>query len=402
MIELLKRLGCYPRYCVWELTLACDLRCLHCGSYAGARRDDELPYEEMERVADQLADLRCEKVTLGGGEPTLHPRWHDLGRRLSDRGVRVNLISNGWSWSPEHVDKARHARLANVAFSLDGFEEAHDKVRKAGSFARVVAALDLCAAAGLPASVVTHVNQLNARTLPEFRAFLGRHRVSSWQVQLGIPSGALRDNRDLVIQPDDLLWLVPQLAAMRADASARPVLFAADNVGYFGRHEKPLRDRGAEIGFWIGCRAGMQVIGIESNGNVKGCLSLPSARHGDDHFVEDSLRHRPLADIWNDPKSFAWNRDFTESQLGGFCAVCRYRDICRGGCAWTAYSHTSNRFDNPYCFYRRALVAGRLDELGDDVPNDDELAAAAAERAGQAATPRPENRSPSPVSGGGR
>ena len=35
MIELLSRLGYYPRFCVWELTLACNLRCLHCGSFAG-------------------------------------------------------------------------------------------------------------------------------------------------------------------------------------------------------------------------------------------------------------------------------------------------------------------------------------------------------------------------------
>jgi len=382
VIELLKRLGCYPRNCVWELTLACDMRCLHCGSYAGARRDDELSIPEMESVADQLAAMKCEKVTLGGGEPTLHPRWHDLGRRLSDQGVRVNMISNGWSWTPEHLEKARHARLTNIAFSLDGFEEAHDRVRKPGSFQRVVAALDHCAREGFPASVVSHVNRLNAHTLREFRAFLGQHRVSSWQIQLGIPSGALRDNRDLVIQPDDLLWLIPQIAALRTDPTPGPAVLAADNVGYFGKYEKPLRDRGAEISFWIGCRAGMQVIGIESNGNVKGCLSLPSARHGNDRFVEDNLRRRPLKDIWEDPKAFAWNRGFTEEQLGGFCAVCRYRDICRGGCAWTAYSHTSNRFDNPYCFYRQALIAGRLDELGDDVANDTELAVAAGLRAG--------------------
>jgi radical SAM protein with 4Fe4S-binding SPASM domain len=328
----------------------------------------------MERVADELADMRCEKITLGGGEPTLHPRWHDIGRRLVDRGVRVNMISNGWSWTPDHLDKARQAGLSNVAFSLDGFQVAHDQVRKPGSFSRVVAALDHCARERFPVSVVTHVNHLNAGSLREFRTFLGNHGVSSWQIQLGIPSGALRDNRDLVIQPEDMLWLIPLVAELRSEPGVRPVVFAADNIGYFGRHEKPLRDRGAEISFWIGCRAGMQVIGIESNGNVKGCLSLPSARHGKDIFVEDNLRQRSLREIWDAPRSFAWNRGFTEAQLGGFCAVCRYRDICRGGCAWTAYSHTDNRFDNPYCFYRQALLAGRLDELGDDVPNEVELA----------------------------
>lgn len=121
MIELLKRLGTSPRYCVWELTLACDLRCLHCGSYAGARREDELSFPELERIADELAAAGCRKVTLGGGEPTLHPRWQDLGRRLSDYGVQVNLVTNGWSFGLDTLEKARWARLTNIAFSLDGF-----------------------------------------------------------------------------------------------------------------------------------------------------------------------------------------------------------------------------------------------------------------------------------------
>ena len=70
-----------PLTCIWEITGACNLRCLHCGSHAGERRDDELRYVECRDVAAQLAALGCEKVTLGGGEPTMNPRWHELGRR---------------------------------------------------------------------------------------------------------------------------------------------------------------------------------------------------------------------------------------------------------------------------------------------------------------------------------
>ncbi|RLB58682.1 MAG: radical SAM/SPASM domain-containing protein [Deltaproteobacteria bacterium] len=374
MIELLERLGYYPRFCVWELTLTCDLRCKHCGSHAGTRRKDELSYEECLDVADALAAMNCEKVTLGGGEPTLHPRWHELGKRLTDQGVRVNMISNGWGWSDKHLQRSREAGLANVAFSLDGFEEAHDAVRRKDSFRRVVAAIDQCVSDGMPTSIVSHINALNYKQLPEFRDFLGEQGVASWQLQLGVPSGDMRANRELVIEPAELLWLIPQIAELRTDEVERPKVCPSDNIGYFGKYEKALRDRGAEINFWIGCRAGCQVIGIESNGNIKGCLSLPSAMHGQDQFLEGNLRDEKLIDIWQRPDAFKINRGFTEDQLGGFCAKCRYRDICRGGCAWTAYSHTSNRFDNPYCFYRQAVLHNRLDLLGDDEPNAEELA----------------------------
>ncbi|MBI4702207.1 MAG: radical SAM protein [Deltaproteobacteria bacterium] len=374
MIDLLQRLGYYPRFCVWELTLLCDMRCRHCGSHAGDRREDELSFEECLSVADQLAAMCCEKVTLGGGEPTLHPQWHELGKRLTDQKVRVNIISNGWCWSGAELEKARYAGLSNVAFSLDGSEEAHDAVRRKGSFRRVVAAIDACVAGGMPTSVVTHINRLNYEKLRELRDLLAEHRVASWQLQLGNPAGAMADNAELVIEPDALLWIVPLIAELRTDAVERPIIFPSDNIGYFGKHEKELRDRGARINFWIGCRAGCQVVGIESNGNIKGCLSLPSARHGKDEFVEGNLRQEKLAGLWQKPDAFAYNRRFDENRLGGFCAVCRYRDICRGGCSWTAYSHTQSRFDNPYCFYRQAVVHRRLDLLGEDEPNERELA----------------------------
>ena len=88
----------HPRTCVWELSLLCDLRCKHCGSYAGAKREDELTGDELRRVADQLIDIGCELVTLGGGEPTLHPLWAELGRRLTDGGV-PGSGSRGMIWN---------------------------------------------------------------------------------------------------------------------------------------------------------------------------------------------------------------------------------------------------------------------------------------------------------------
>ncbi|MBW2457755.1 MAG: radical SAM protein [Deltaproteobacteria bacterium] len=377
MIELLERIGYRPLFCVWELTLFCNLRCLHCGSYAGARRDDELSLDECKKVADDLAALGCLRVTLSGGEPTLSPHWHELGRYLSDLRIATNVLSNGWIWTQEHVDKAKEAHLTNVGYSLDGLEEAHDAVRREGSFRRVVEAIDLNVSQGMPVAVVSHVNRLNYKHLVEFRQFLGDHGVEHWQIQLGIPSGHLSEHRDLVIDPADVLWLVPQIAEMRGEEGVLPEIFPSHNIGYYGPHEPALRgEEGMPLDVWIGCRAGCQVLGIESNGNLKGCLSLPSDRHDRDQFLEGTVADRSLTAIWRDETKFSLNRTFDESLLGGFCAVCRYRDICRGGCAWAAYSNPAGRSDNPFCFYRQAVIQGRLDLLGEDLPNAEELAAA--------------------------
>lgn len=81
-----------PCYVVWELTLACNMRCAHCGSSAGKPREDELDLDEMLRVCDELAELGCERLTLLGGEPLIHPRWPDVARRVRENGFRANVV----------------------------------------------------------------------------------------------------------------------------------------------------------------------------------------------------------------------------------------------------------------------------------------------------------------------
>jgi radical SAM protein with 4Fe4S-binding SPASM domain len=367
MLDILKQVGFAPRACVWELTLACNLRCKHCGSIAGNKREGEMTLEENLAVADQLAALGCRRVTLSGGEPTLHPDWDRIGARLSSHGVKVNLISNGWHWTASHVERAKAAGLVGAAFSIDGFEAEHDQFRQPGSFARVVAAIDACVAGGLPVAVNTTINKLNVRQLRRLRDFVAARGAFSMQVQLATPSGNMGEHRDLVMDPADLTWFVPELASVCRANTRKFFAVAADDIGYYGLPEQGLRDDGGELPFWIGCRAGCQVVGIESSGNVKGCLSLPSSMHGEARFVEGNLREKPLAELWNAKHAFAYNRQHGEAKLTGFCRVCRYRDFCRGGCTWTVYCHAQAGGEgNPYCFYFQALRQGRFDLLTEE------------------------------------
>jgi radical SAM protein with 4Fe4S-binding SPASM domain len=373
MLDILKQVGFAPRACVWELTLACNLRCKHCGSFAGSRRDDEMTLPENLKVADDLAALGCRRVTLSGGEPTLNPDWDKIGKRLADHCIKVNLISNGWHWTASHVERAKAAGFVGAAFSLDGFEAEHDEFRQPGSYARVVAAIDACVAGGLPVAVNTTVNKLNARQLRPLRDFIAGRGVFSMQVQLATPSGNMGEHKDLVLDPADLVWLVPELADICRLNTRKFFTVAADDIGYYGQPEPGLRDDGGELPFWIGCRAGCQVVGIESSGNVKGCLSLPSSMHGESRFVEGNLREKTLAEIWNAPTAFAYNRQHTEDKLTGFCRVCRYHDFCRGGCTWTVYCHALEGGEgNPFCFYFQALKQGRFDLLT-EAPTQPEL-----------------------------
>ena len=147
---------------------------------------DELSLDECLRVAGELVALGCRHNTLIGGEPTLYPGWHEVGRRLVELAAKVNMLSNGLHWSPQHLKQAKEAGLCAVGFSLDGFEKEHDEFRFPGSFERMVRAIDMCVAAGMRTAVNTTINRLNQGSVKEMRTFLMEHGVSpdnrSWPV----------------------------------------------------------------------------------------------------------------------------------------------------------------------------------------------------------------------------
>jgi radical SAM protein with 4Fe4S-binding SPASM domain len=104
-----------------------------------------------------------------------------------------------------------------------------------------------------------------------------------------------------------------------------------------------------------GCPAGITTIGIESNGNVKGCLSIMAGynEQGAD-FVEGNVREDRLADIWFRPGAFAYNRGFSVDDLEGFCRECPQAARCRGGCMAVKVASGGN-VENPMCV-RRVLA----------------------------------------------
>lgn len=58
----------YPRQAVWEMTLKCNMNCMHCGSKAGAKQKYELSFDKCIDIANQLIAMNLKMITLIGGE----------------------------------------------------------------------------------------------------------------------------------------------------------------------------------------------------------------------------------------------------------------------------------------------------------------------------------------------
>jgi len=354
----------HPRYVVWELTLKCDLACRHCGSRAGKARASELDLDEARDVARQLGEMGTYEVTFIGGEAYLHPQWEGIIRAVADEGIRCALTTGARALDRDLAQRAADAGVHAVSISVDGLESTHDHLRAVpGSYRACLRGLEAVAAVGLSRYANTQVNRLNLPELEELAEVLLDHGIAAWQVQLTGPMGRGADRPDWLLQPYEMLDLVPRLAAIATHARTRGCwLQAANNLGYFGPHEGLLRARP-----WGGCAAGMYTLGIESNGDVKGCPSLPSGP-----YVGGNLRETSLSEIWEHAAELRFTRDRhpADGELWGYCGRCYYKDICRGGCSWTSHTLLGRRGNMPWCHHRAMELAAegkreRLEKVED-------------------------------------
>jgi radical SAM protein with 4Fe4S-binding SPASM domain len=345
----------HPIYCVWELTLACDLGCKHCGSRAGKARPDELSTAQALDVVAQLDDVGVRDVVLIGGEAYLRDDWPVIARALVDRGITVNMTTGARNLTPERIEQAVSAGLSSISISIDGLERTHDAIRGVrGTFASAVTAARRVARTSMQLSVNTQINRLSLPELPAIAELLVGVGASAWQVQLTVAMGRAADRPELLLQPYELLELFPLLVEIK-ETTLEPhgiQLFPANNIGYFGPYEARLRAGGETGRYWHGCPAGTWAIGIEADGTLKGCPSLPTASYAGGNLVRerlaDLIEHAPLLRVL---------RERTAADLWGFCAGCYYAETCKGGCSWTAHSLLGRAGNNPYCIHRATQLA---------------------------------------------
>jgi radical SAM protein with 4Fe4S-binding SPASM domain len=166
--------------------------------------------------------------------------------------------------------------------------------------------------------------------------------------------GRAADRPEWIIEPDMLLGILRTLAEIQLEAVKEPWgdvpfnVVCGNNLGYFGPHEVVLRSRpGGGVEHWGGCKAGIDVIGIESDGTVKGCPSLPTAP-----YTGGNVRDLSLEQIWEHSEALRFARDRALDELWGYCATCYYADACRGGCSWMTHCALGRRGNNPFCYHR--------------------------------------------------
>lgn len=139
----------------------CNLRCAHC-FVSATRIGKQMPLIDIvDKVIPRLAASRVQRITLTGGEPTIHPDFLAIVRAFRAAAMEVGICTNATTLTDEQIgDLADLGVHCNV--SLDGFAaESHGKFRGDRScFDVTVATVEKFGAAGILQGLLCTPNSL--------------------------------------------------------------------------------------------------------------------------------------------------------------------------------------------------------------------------------------------------
>ena len=95
----------------------CNLACGYCNEYD--KVSQPVPLATVETWLDRLGALRCQIVTLSGGEPMLHPDVEPILAGIRRRDMIAGIITNGYFLQPDRIEGLNRAGLQYLQISID-------------------------------------------------------------------------------------------------------------------------------------------------------------------------------------------------------------------------------------------------------------------------------------------
>jgi mycofactocin radical SAM maturase len=321
----LARLGLRaPVNITWEVTLKCNLRCVHCLSDAGPEAAEELSTSECRRLIDDWTALKVFQVNIGGGEPFIREDFMDLLGYAQKKGLVTCVSTNGLLINNTLARRLAGMKMLYLQVSLDGATaEANDAIRGLGTYSQILKALASLARQGVPFSINTVLTRLNYPQLEALRGLAGEYgaelRVSRFR-----PSGRGKGSRAGLAPETD------QLEAFAEWLEGHDQVRTGDS--FFCLTSENRRRQGLDM-----CGAAKMTCCISPAGKVYPCAFLQEPA-----FLAGDIRTGPFKDIWDRSPVFSKLRNLNVKA----CRTCPRFETCRGGCPAMAY-HTHRDIGRP-------------------------------------------------------
>ncbi len=289
----------------WELTYLCNLRCVHCDSWARPF-GNELSRERQLEVIRELAAEGVLNISFSGGETLVVKHLDELIACGKEAGLNISINSNGSLIKAEGARRLVESGLDAIYLSLDGTQAAvHDRVRGVeGSHRKVLEAASHLLAArknGRPKIYFnTVVNRINLEEFPGVLEIARRIGIDGGTLSLIQATPNFNAQPDSLIRDEDLPLLRHQVERLKDEFES----YHPHTADYLDEFETYVR-RPEDLKKYR-CSAGYAVAEIHPEGKVYPCL-VAFAEIGD-------LRTQSFREIWYSEKADRIRVDIKEGR----------------------------------------------------------------------------------------
>lgn len=366
----------------FEMTSKCNEDCSHC--VRSRWMGNELTYDEIVNILEQLAAEGAMELTYTGGDPLVRPDFLPIMRKSHELGFALFLFTNATLITAEIARELARCRVQEVDISVYGVTpEVHDGItRLKGSLRRTMRGIEHLDRAGVPVNVKMVLMKQNFHELPALRALcqergwnfrydyilfprddgstdLWDYRISENQIRIAdrmqkdddvrlamqranvqspmLPDLTVVDDPDVI--PMDAWHAIESAAGasgpiglaeshclLTSERENREVISAESIGGMDDSEEEAPKKKGV-------CSAGWNSVSITSWGEVLPCITW--------RMSLGNLRNESFHDIWTNSPLLERIRSLTHDDFDSACSSCGVLSKCHK-CPGLAYSEHRN------------------------------------------------------------
>jgi AdoMet-dependent heme synthase len=297
-----------PDLVILELTYDCPLNCIHCYAEAGDNKKNEMSFDKLNEVIDEIIELGIEKVQLTGGEPLI---YRDLGyfiEKLVSNGIYVNIITSAMiKVEALEILKLLKNNKGSVQVSVDGLEDTHNKYRNNNmSYTKAIELIKFLISNNINVSVAsTYINQEfeEIKELCEYLRLLG---VPLYRLGMVMDQGRANKN-DLDTTNNKFDLYIRMLEKLKNEFDTPSFRILSEDL-MIKSNRNIIKN----------CGAGYRIIKVNPDFFVTPCLMI-------DHIIGD-LKKNTIREILKADNSYYSN---ISSPSEKECAGCENQVLCK-------------------------------------------------------------------------
>ena len=287
-----------PTYVYLEITRKCNCKCDFCQVNDAISQDIDINLYKS--IVEQLRELNCFEVRLGGGEPLLFDNLDEI-LKLSN-GLSVWICTNGIGLDKDMCKKLKKHNVVGVRVSLDSINrDLHNLIRhNKSAFDKAIEGMSNAKKEGLSVYLSMTIGAHNIDEIEKVKKFAQKNNYK-FLAHFIMPTGKGKD-------------------------------FLAKNAI---PNQKKIKILSSEYTSEKNCVAASQSFAIDIEGNVSACTFLnPIA----------NVQAKPLSEIINSNEFNKYKCAIPESKNCKDCSFkstlkngqCCAKTVCKGGC-WALY-----------------------------------------------------------------